>query len=178
MPLMLEDIPRVTRNTSSEEMLEIYDFINERYDELYAEGYRVKNPSDAKCVIRDGDREMRCLYQRRLRLFKRLSADEWEELRESLNRAENDEPPSFMLEPRSEEGWDYIRELVQQMKNERMKNKQTSDDSGGGESGGESGGEIDGGGGESDGDSVSEELTYYIARVYSDGTIEPILSYV
>ena len=174
MPLMLEDIPRVTRNTSSEEMLEIYDFINERYDELYAEGYRVKNPSDAKCVIRDGDREMRCLYQRRLRLFKRLSADEWEELRESLNRAENDEPPSFMLEPRSEEGWNYIRELVQQMKNERMKNKQTSDDSGG---------EIDGGGGgESGGGSVSEdseeseELTYYVAKVYSDGTIEPILT--
>jgi hypothetical protein len=158
---MLEDIPRVTRNTSGEEMLEIYDFINERYDELYAEGYRVKNPSDAKCVIRDGDREMRCLYQRRLRLFKRASADEWEKLRESFNRAKNDEPPSWMLEPRSEEGWNYIRELAR-IKNERMKNKQTSDDGDG---------EIDGGGVS---ESESEELTYYVAKVYSDGTIEPI----
>jgi hypothetical protein len=161
---MLEDIPRVTRNTSADEMLEIYDFINERYDELYAEGYRVKNPSDDKCVIRDGDREMRCLYQRRLRLFKRRSEDEWEKLRESLNRAENDEPPSWMLEPRSEEGWNEIRELVR-IKNERMKNKQTSDDGGG---------EIDGGGGVSEDSEESEELTYYVAKVYSDGTIEPI----
>jgi hypothetical protein len=195
--MKIQDIPKIRRDTRLKKMLEIYDLINERYDELRDQGYLIRNSSRPdEPPLTDEERELRSLYQRRKRLLTRKSKAEWEEFRKQvkmwsggitrpkwlLTREQLLDTTSDEAKKRGTElrqrlfDWDNRKagivaetraesetgsdEQLEAQPDEESDEREDSEESGERE--------------DSEDSEESEELTYYVAKVYSDGTIEPI----
>jgi hypothetical protein len=187
MPVSIEKIPRRTKFDSSKQQLKIYDMINERMDELYDQGARIKDPRKHVDYSED-DKELKALYYRHQRLINLRTKEEWEELREKL-RKQKEKHAKWNREANEARGgkshWtfdaDEILDRVREKRAEEDEVPKTEED----EVPKTEEDEVPGG--VSVVSVVSETPltphteteenevpTYYVAKVWSDGRVEPI----
>jgi len=176
MPVSIEKIPRRTKFDSSKQQLKIHDMINERMDELYDQGARIKDPRKHVDYSED-DKELKALYYRHQRLLNLRTKEEWEELREKL-RKQKEKHAKWNREANEARGgkshWtfdaDEILGRARPNPREREKRAETEEDE-------VPGGVSDTTETEEDEAPKTEEdevPTYYVAKVWSDGRVEPI----
>ena len=174
MPVSIEKIPRRTKFDSSKQQLKIYDMINERMDELYDQGARIKDPRKHVDYSED-DKELKALYYRHQRLINLRTKEEWEELREKL-RKQKEKQAKWNREANEARGgkshWTFDADGILDRVREKRAETGVAGASRHRESDEESEEEDEVPDGVSD--TTETPPTYYVAKVWSDGRIEPI----
>jgi hypothetical protein len=170
MPVRIEKIPRRKKFDSSKQQLKIHDMINERMDELYDQGARIKDPRKHVDYTED-DKELKALYYRHQRLLNLRTKEEWEELREKL-RKQKEKQAKWNREANEARGgkshWAFdADEILGRVSRHRESDEESEEE------------EVSDGVSDTTETEEEEEApetppTYYVAKVWSDGRVEPI----